>query len=770
MINKILHIKELGIFNEHGESPEFRRYNLIYGWNGGGKTTLSRLFVALNTGIHVKYPNLEYKIETSDGKISQKEIYSRKVMVFNKEYIEDNAPSLENPTIPSKHIFILGKEDKSLVNEIKMNIGKLKLAEDALTKNDPKQGIISLSKQLTRKQSEYSDLFTNIASKIASLRSYSGAIRSYKKPDAVNIYKKMTKKMETNLNDIKINEEILKQVIQDPVIDIDIKGTRTEINKLKGLHSEIKVLLNTVIEHEAIKRLNEKPDIAEWVELGVLLHTKYKSNKCEYCKQEITKERIKELSKHFNEQHKQLIKNIDFVNDNLNKSWSFFNDLKIPEKTAIYKDLQFEFEKNKNLFENTKKLILDQIRIMEEKLKSKSVQADKKIQLDTQIDFESVTAILVKIRLIIKKHNFRTKKFTSSQDESFEKLENYLIGSIYDKAKSIEKEIKTIENEMGKKQNEVIMLKQIIEKYESKLRNTKDGCDALNKILIDLLGRDEIRFEDSDIGYIIRRNKEIAKDISEGEKTTIAFAHFIVNLTNKDFDLKEGIIIIDDPISSLDLDSIHKVTTLIGSKLKKSHQLILMTHNYDFFNHIKEWFRYDKDINSSGIHKDKEINGQILMIKNPFDKQSGNRVAQIAEIDPLLRDYESEYHYLFKKLLTFEKDLTEDTEGTIAAVYDYPNIARKLLECFLSFKVPASDTFYVKLRNLKKNNDKISAEEIEDVYSFVNSHSHLDTKTGLIQFDPTLAPNGKSYIDKVLKLIFKSDKDHYEAMVKLVTN
>ena len=65
----------------------------------------------------------------------------------------------------------------------------------------------------------------------------------------------------------------------------------------------------------------------------------------------------------------------------------------------------------------------------------------------------------------------------------------------------------------------------------------------------------------------------------------------------------------------------------------------------------------------------------------------------------MLRDHESEYHYLFKKLVEFDKDNPE-TDGTmLRAIYDYPNIARKLLECFLSFRVPTNATFYVRLED-----------------------------------------------------------------------
>ena len=45
MITKINRIRKFGVFQnmDWGALPEFKKKNLIYGWNYSGKTTLSRL-------------------------------------------------------------------------------------------------------------------------------------------------------------------------------------------------------------------------------------------------------------------------------------------------------------------------------------------------------------------------------------------------------------------------------------------------------------------------------------------------------------------------------------------------------------------------------------------------------------------------------------------------------------------------------------------------------------------------------------------------------
>lgn len=52
MITKVNKIKDFGVFKNFNSNflSEFKTFNLIYGWNYSGKTTLSRVFRCLEKG------------------------------------------------------------------------------------------------------------------------------------------------------------------------------------------------------------------------------------------------------------------------------------------------------------------------------------------------------------------------------------------------------------------------------------------------------------------------------------------------------------------------------------------------------------------------------------------------------------------------------------------------------------------------------------------------------------------------------------------------
>ena len=92
MLSKINKIKKLGLvfsdFSWTPAVPAFRAVNLVYGWNGCGKTTLTRLF---SDDLLKTNPEVEYELETADGaQFGPESQFSMPTRIFNQDYIQKN--------------------------------------------------------------------------------------------------------------------------------------------------------------------------------------------------------------------------------------------------------------------------------------------------------------------------------------------------------------------------------------------------------------------------------------------------------------------------------------------------------------------------------------------------------------------------------------------------------------------------------------------------------------------------------------------------------
>lgn len=101
--------------------------------------------------------------------------------------------------------------------------------------------------------------------------------------------------------------------------------------------------------------------------------------------------------------------------------------------------------------------------------------------------------------------------------------------------------------------------------------------------------------------------------MSEGEKTAIAFVYFTIHLTDQDFNIDSGIVVIDDPISSLDSNSLFQAFSFLKNSVKNSSQVFILTHNFDFLKLLLNWLK----------HYPKNKGGkEFYMIKNHYGNGS----------------------------------------------------------------------------------------------------------------------------------------------------
>ena len=148
-IERICRLQDCGIFRDFTWSNallDFGRFNVIYGWNGTGKTTLSRLFRALG---ECKNPAGKVTIRINGGNcrwdIHGKEFPQQtlQVRVFNRDFINKVIFSVERKDLPP--IFIFGKESVERQKEVEQ-------LKNELTAKEGELNVARLSKEQAEKE------------------------------------------------------------------------------------------------------------------------------------------------------------------------------------------------------------------------------------------------------------------------------------------------------------------------------------------------------------------------------------------------------------------------------------------------------------------------------------------------------------------------------------------------------------------------------------------------------------------------------------------
>ena len=120
-IARLTKIKNHRIFRNFtwpNDLPNFARFNIIYGWNGSGKTALSVLFAHLQSKSAIKESEVEFELDNGDkingGNIPTANIPP--VRVFNRDFVVTTIEAIGANNITP--IYFLGEESITKQKEI----------------------------------------------------------------------------------------------------------------------------------------------------------------------------------------------------------------------------------------------------------------------------------------------------------------------------------------------------------------------------------------------------------------------------------------------------------------------------------------------------------------------------------------------------------------------------------------------------------------------------------------------------------------------------
>lgn len=746
-IKKILKVKDCRIFRDFSwptSLPEFKDFNLIYGWNRSGKTILSNIFRDLERN-RVSVIGSDFQIETENGIIRSEALGTTtnlpSVRVFNRDFVGEN---VFTTTLEVTPIFVLGEDSIEKQKEIEKLKGQLLKKREEANK-----------KQIELQESERALDSLNIEKgrEIKQLLSSSGE-------NPYNNYDKSTFRNKCiELKQQQWQSFILSDVMKNNLKQQKDASPRDKVQlvvfsfvDITNLISSVKDILSKTVMSKVIERLRSDSEVNDWVNEGLSLHQKKLSTTCLFCEQTLPDGYLNKLEGHFNDEYNKFISEIEKLNQQIESLIDEAKNLNLPNKAQLYDDLQVEYKNKCDILENEVEEYIENLELLREKLVEKKNAIFRIMKFDEEIAPPIETAVDI-LNEVIEKQNNRSDDFANTVKGAREQLENSCVAETLADVLEKEDRIEFLKKESQKTDTDAEGIKNNIAKLEQDIVEHRRPADELNKDLGAYLGSNELQFELKENGYHITRNGVTADALSEGEKTAIAFLYFLKSLEDKNFDFPNGVVVVDDPVSSLDANSLFHAFGFMKARTKEVGQLFIFTHNFCFFRQVKNWFKY---INKYKRTLRKEANFYMLQCEG----NGRSRYAKIKAIDRLLLDYDSEYHYLFSLVYKGAGSRGEELEP----FYNLPNISRRLLEAFLAFRKPSKESLYAKLEQLNFDNAKKAR-----IYRFLQTHAHGD-EIDDPEHDISILSETPEVLKDLLDLIKSEDKGHFEEMEKAIAN
>lgn len=701
MIRSIEVIKLLGVFSDFrwpAGLPDFKKYNLIYGWNYSGKTTLSRAFRCFEQGRpHEDFADAQIQLKSEEGgHVLSAPDSAPVIRVFNIDFIHENLVFESGSATP---ILVLGAEDIANREALK-------------TMKDERDSLIFDKASSEKRRNE---LKTTID------RALSNYARDFiKNPLSVPNYDKTrfeprVQECRMNPRDFLLDEQQLAKclsVYQSLERRPRLSPKTMSLSRIAPLIEKTTLLLSRVVTaRRQIPRLQENSRLESWVNQGRRLHMS--ENTCQFCGQPLPVDLMATLTEHFSADYDNLMSELESLAEEIQAA----KDEKIVfgHRADFYPEISDHFVAEKEQLEELLEARESLLSQLEEAITRKRTKAFTQLECPSLSDSTSqIAAAIDTINVMVTAHNMRTDEFESSRQDSFGKLEKHYAALFVQNLDYSERlrEISDLEKLISEQSRRIGALDSQIQDLEQELSGSSKGAARINELLSSYFGKNDLRIEVStDSHYQIKRNDLIAKNLSEGERTAIAFAYFITRVQDGRYPLDRIITVIDDPMSSLDANHVFSTYALIKTQLSGCNQLILLTHSFEFYNLLRDWLMEDeRDIRKSQLEWKKW--GAFLI------KRTGNGESVLEEAPRELLRFKSEYHYLFSKLYHFDRTGTGDFDCLLSL----PNVVRRFMEAFGGIMIPLSQGLKEKMKRLF-----IDEVERERVWKFINHYSHNTT-------------------------------------------
>lgn len=737
MIIKINSLTNFGNYRQFqwGNTTNFTKYNLIYGWNYSGKTTLSRLFQVLAMPTELtQWQGCQFEVELHGGaKLTQTNLANpQRIKVFNRDFIQGNFQQ-ENRA-PS--VFIVGG------NTIHLRKRITRLNEHVDNTRAIMAGLNERHQQLKK---ELDSLGTTHASSVATLTGDKTYNRTKLTAEIARIKATPTTFI---LSDEALQAKV--SLLRSTQEWKDISPVANITTDLVTLRQDLSTVLKRTASNEAIAKLKDNRDLESWIRTGLARHAN--ATQCEFCGSTISTERLTALQRHFSQAYEDLSAE---VATQVNKLGTTKFTIVLPDERDFIPDL-------KGLFVTLRGKVDEWLTWANSVIGELAPLAQQKqLALETQLSCavdtsraSEVTQILADINALIAEHNQKRSQLDRGKMAAKEAIEKHSAASFYEASNISDKEtaIQTAETNADKAKNLLTTIEDKKNVIEIQIQQQSVAAQKINETIQFLLPDNNISVAEIAGGSLeFRRDGVQAKNLSDGEKTAITFAYFLATLENNGASLNQTIVFIDDPISSLDSNHIYAIYALITKRLDSCLQIFVSTHNSELYTLLKDkWFearqQFANRADASSYYLRRFVDTNQLWHSTLEDTPA------------LLRKYKSEYQFIFEQLHKFSLS----RGPSLHEAYTAPNLLRKFLEAYLGFKKPCTPQWSSKL-------DLLFDSDVEqtEIQKFSDDASHLQGLNRALQ-QPNFTTNAQNTVKKVIQALKAKDKPHYVSLCTVI--
>lgn len=587
MLEKIT-IRNIATYDTDGvEIKDLKRINFIYGANGCGKTTITRLV------------NDPQDSDFTDSFLTWKNGTVLKSLVYNKDFRDKN---FGQDKIDG--VFTLGqatKEDKELIETMKQELDQLK--EKGIAVKGSRE---NLKRDKDKSEESFKEQIWNELYKKYE-NNFQEAFVGFKRKDLFKT--KLLQEFSSNSSTLHSYDDLKNKsttIFGQTPTSLDVIHL-PDYERLLAIESEAvwqkKIIGKTDVD---IAALIQTLNINDWVNEG-RSYLQPGKQICPFCQQETISNAFREqLEEYFDEAFLEDTKKVKALYDEYISLSDFIinalHQIESVQKTNKLSKLKIDLYIASS--KAISSLIAENLAHFQGKIKEPSRITNV---TSTNEQIEILTQLILDANQEIEKHNRIVNDFSNQRSNLIKEIWKFLIE---DHRSSIESYIKKdagqtegieklgIQHEGLRTQYSELNDK--IKEANKNVTSVQPSVDEINRILesYGFLNFKIVPVETDPNQYQIRReNGSIAEStLSEGEMTFITFLYFL-QLAKGSIEessiTEDRILVIDDPISSLDSTILYVVSSLLKEIIKKIkdgegniHQLILLTHNVYFHKEV----------------------------------------------------------------------------------------------------------------------------------------------------------------------------------------